>query len=211
MGNTDSGKFSTSGRGFPDVAAAGVAFNIVVDGRVEQVEGTSCASPTFASVIGLLNDELLSHGQAPLGFLNPWLYSDAASALNDITSGDNPGCFTNGFPATKGWDAVRSSPIIVNFPVIVFVLMRCDLGHWSWYPQLPQPSLCARLVERQSHDVSISHSVRSFLEQNVQLACRLHICTTYAIVYTIGISPSTYQCPLGLGVARPIVDVQQII
>jgi tripeptidyl-peptidase-1 len=37
----------------------------------------------------LLNDQLLTAGKKPLGFLNPWLYSTAASALNDITSGAN--------------------------------------------------------------------------------------------------------------------------
>jgi tripeptidyl-peptidase-1 len=28
------------------------------------------------------------------------------TGFNDITSGSNPGCNTNGFPATKGWDPV---------------------------------------------------------------------------------------------------------
>jgi tripeptidyl-peptidase-1 len=27
-------------------------------------------------------------------------------AFNDITSGNNPGCNTNGFSASKGWDPV---------------------------------------------------------------------------------------------------------
>jgi tripeptidyl-peptidase-1 len=49
---------------------------------------------------------LFQAGKSPLGFLNPWLYSTAASALNDITSGSNPGCNTNGFPAKAGWDPV---------------------------------------------------------------------------------------------------------
>ena len=29
-----------------------------------------------------------------------------AAAHNDITTGSNPGCGTNGFPATTGWDPV---------------------------------------------------------------------------------------------------------
>jgi len=48
-----------------------------------------------------------------LGFLNPLLYSLAAkgssvnqTGLTDIVSGNNPGCGTPGFNATKGWDPI---------------------------------------------------------------------------------------------------------
>ncbi|KAI0046849.1 family S53 protease [Auriscalpium vulgare] len=106
LGTTNSGKFNTSGRGFPDVAAIGVDVEIVNAGQTGTVDGTSCASPIFASVVSLLNDRLIAAGKPVLGFLNPFLYSTGASALNDITSGDNPGCNTNGFTATAGWDPV---------------------------------------------------------------------------------------------------------
>ncbi|KAI0264974.1 family S53 protease [Gloeopeniophorella convolvens] len=106
LGNTNSGKFNTSGRGFPDVAAAGTDVEIVFQGSSTPVDGTSCASPIFASVVSLLNDRLIAAGKPVLGFLNPFLYSTGASALNDITSGSNPGCNTNGFSATAGWDPV---------------------------------------------------------------------------------------------------------
>lgn len=49
----------------------------------------------------------ISEGKAPLGFLNPMLYSSGVAGLNDITSGSNPGCGTAGFTATAGWDPVR--------------------------------------------------------------------------------------------------------
>lgn len=106
LGGTNSGKYNASGRGYPDVSAQGSGFEVVVDGSIEGLDGTSCASPTFASVVSLLNDRLVAAGKSPLGFLNPFLYSTGASALNDITSGSNPGCNTNGFPAEKGWDPV---------------------------------------------------------------------------------------------------------
>ncbi|KAH9924392.1 peptidase S8/S53 domain-containing protein [Fomitopsis serialis] len=106
LGSTYSGLYNTSGRGFPDVATQAQDFEIVTGGSTETVSGTSCASPTFAAIISLLNDELIAAGKSPLGFLNPWLYSTAASALTDITSGDNPGCNTTGFSATTGWDPV---------------------------------------------------------------------------------------------------------
>ena len=41
-----------------------------------------------------------------LGFLNPFIYENAA-AFNDITTGSNSGCgFSGGWPAKEGWDAV---------------------------------------------------------------------------------------------------------
>ena len=89
QGSTNSGKFNTSGRGFPDVSAIGQVLEIVVDGSVEGVEGTSCSSPIFASIVALINDELASAGKPPLGFLNPFLYANP-SAFNDITSGEFP-------------------------------------------------------------------------------------------------------------------------
>jgi tripeptidyl-peptidase-1 len=107
LGTTNAGKFNTSGRGYPDVSAQGEDVEIVVDKKTEAVAGTSCSSPIFASVIALLNDQLIAAGKPRLGFLNPFLYSAAGqAALNDITTGDNPGCSTNGFPAKVGWDPV---------------------------------------------------------------------------------------------------------
>ncbi|CAE6432120.1 unnamed protein product [Rhizoctonia solani] len=106
IGTTYSGLYNTTGRGFPDVAAQGRSFQIVQKGSTTSVAGTSASAPAFAGVIALLNDYRLSQGKSPLGFLNPWLYSSAASALNDITSGSNPGCGTNGFTARAGWDPV---------------------------------------------------------------------------------------------------------
>ncbi|KAI0331649.1 subtilisin-like protein [Cubamyces sp. BRFM 1775] len=106
LGRTNAGLFNTTGRGYPDVAAQGENFQVVVGGRVGSVGGTSASSPTFAAVIALLNDFRLSRGKAPLGFLNPLIYSTGAAGFNDITSGSNPGCGTNGFTAGAGWDPV---------------------------------------------------------------------------------------------------------
>ena len=105
LGSTNSGKFNASGRGFPDVAAIGVDLEIIVGGQLGGVDGTSCSSPVFSSIVSLINDALIAEGKSPLGFLNPFLYANP-SAFNDITSGDNPGCNTNGFKAAKGWDPV---------------------------------------------------------------------------------------------------------
>ncbi|KAJ3362046.1 hypothetical protein HDU91_003590 [Kappamyces sp. JEL0680] len=104
LGNTYKGLFNPHGRAFPDVAAQGRRYRIVVRGETQPISGTSASCPTFAAVISNLNDFLLSRGRRPLGFLNPWLYSRARHALNDITTGSNPGCATSGFNATTGWD-----------------------------------------------------------------------------------------------------------
>ncbi|KAH9174179.1 hypothetical protein EDB89DRAFT_1849193, partial [Lactarius sanguifluus] len=59
-----------------------------------------------SGIISLLNDYRLSQGKRPLGFLNPWLYDGGLNGLNDIISGSNLGCNTNGFSAIVGWDPV---------------------------------------------------------------------------------------------------------
>ncbi|KAF7314956.1 Subtilisin-like protein [Mycena indigotica] len=105
LGTTFAGKFNASGRAFPDVSAQGQRVQIVQRGRTGTVAGTSCSSPIFASVIGLLNDELISAGKPVLGWLNPWIYANP-QMFNDITTGNNPGCGTSGFPAMAGWDPV---------------------------------------------------------------------------------------------------------
>ncbi|KAF9807690.1 hypothetical protein IEO21_08104 [Rhodonia placenta] len=106
---TYAGLYNPSGRAYPDVAAQGQFFNLFVGGVEGQIGGTSAASPTFAGLVSLLNDARLARGLAPLGFLNPLLYAIGAvfpDGFNDIVGGSNPGCGTEGFNATVGWDPV---------------------------------------------------------------------------------------------------------
>jgi tripeptidyl-peptidase-1 len=107
--------FNASGRATPDVAALGdVEFQIIYDGSPISIGGTSASSPTFASIISLLNDQQLNAGKSTLGYLNPWIYDTAAKspgAFWDVTVGDNEGkCGTKGvqcgFLCAPGWDAV---------------------------------------------------------------------------------------------------------
>ncbi|KAA1475846.1 family S53 protease [Dentipellis sp. KUC8613] len=107
LNGTYEGRYNASGRAFPDIAAMSEFVPIIWEGRVFEQAGTSAATPIFASIVGLLNAELLAAGKSTLGFLNPFLYSEAgATAFNDITAGSNPGCGGDGFPATAGWDPV---------------------------------------------------------------------------------------------------------
>ncbi|KAI1170146.1 tripeptidyl-peptidase [Nemania sp. FL0916] len=112
IGKTYSAYFNASNRGFPDVATQGASFAVVDKGRNALLSGTSASSPVFTGVVALLNAARKSQGLAPLGFLNPFLYANAA-AFTDITSGYGSGCsgnsaFRNGarWNATAGWDPV---------------------------------------------------------------------------------------------------------
>lgn len=114
--------FNATGRGFPDVAAQSVNYHVIDKGRDSAVQGTSAAAPTFNGIVTLLNSARLQAGQPTMGFLNPWLYSNASAAMNDVVTGASTGCDgqarfhgqPNGSPvipgaswaAAPGWDAV---------------------------------------------------------------------------------------------------------
>ncbi|KAH9059511.1 subtilisin-like protein [Lactarius vividus] len=106
LGNRHQGLYNASGRGIPDIAAQAVGARIFLNGNEREESGTSLATPVVAGIISLLNDWLISTGQDPLGFLNPWLYGRGLAALNDITEGSNLGCGMDGFSAIAGWDPV---------------------------------------------------------------------------------------------------------
>lgn len=70
IGDTYTGLYNASGRGYPDIAAQGQRFSIVWNGSVSPVDGTSCSTPTAAAVLALVNDALIAAGKSSLGFLN---------------------------------------------------------------------------------------------------------------------------------------------
>ncbi|KAH9174031.1 subtilisin-like protein [Lactarius sanguifluus] len=106
QGTQYSGLYNPEGRGIPDIAAQALDLPIFLRNAGMFVEGTSYSAPTVAGIISLLNDYLITNGRPPLGFLNIRLYDDGFAGLNDITSGSNPGCGTDGFSAVPGWDPV---------------------------------------------------------------------------------------------------------
>ncbi|KAH7883232.1 peptidase S8/S53 domain-containing protein [Phlebopus sp. FC_14] len=106
-------------RAYPDISANGANYVVAVDGQFELVYGTSCSSPVSGAIFTMINDARLAAGKSTIGFINPTIYSSSFSGLfNDITTGDNPGCGTNGFNATVGWDPVTGlgTP---NFPKLL--------------------------------------------------------------------------------------------
>ncbi|KAH9025026.1 subtilisin-like protein [Lactarius pseudohatsudake] len=106
LGPKYSGLYNPLGRAVPDIAAQAKDIPYFYKGGEDIFEGTSCSTPIVAGIISLLNDLRLSQGKSPLGFLNPWLYGGGLNGFNDIVSGSNPGCNTDGFSAVVGWDPV---------------------------------------------------------------------------------------------------------
>ncbi|RMY17954.1 hypothetical protein D0867_05667 [Hortaea werneckii] len=118
---TQGGLYNAAGRGYPDISAVGDNVVIINNGLPELIGGTSAAAPVFAAIINRINEERLAAGKKTVGFVNPTLYANP-SALHDITTGSNPGCNTQGFKVTQGWDPVTGlgTP---NYPALLKVFM----------------------------------------------------------------------------------------
>ena len=103
--------WNEKGRATPDVSALGTGYELLVDGQpMPGVGGTSASAPVFAAMVSRINEERLAAKQAPLGFLNPFLYANAG-AFTDVTLGDDKvgrggDPLPYGFVAAKGWDPV---------------------------------------------------------------------------------------------------------
>ncbi|KAI9823130.1 MAG: vesicle formation at the endoplasmic reticulum [Thelocarpon impressellum] len=114
LGDKWKGLYNPDGRGFPDISAQSANFQFINRGNLGSVGGTSASAPTVAGMVSLLNSARAAQGKAPLGFLNPFIYSQGKSALNDIVKGKSRGCtgvdIYSGLPTPfvpdAGWDAV---------------------------------------------------------------------------------------------------------
>jgi kumamolisin len=91
------------GRGVPDIAMSATNYFTRVDRSEGPSGGTSAVAPLMAALIALLNQAK----QKNVGFLNPFLYANAAKGVvNDITVGTNAIKNTvAGYNAGDGWDA----------------------------------------------------------------------------------------------------------
>ena len=117
--------YNNTGRGYPDISAVCNHFWIVNNLiPVPGVMGTSASTPTVAGIIGLLNDIRLQNNKPPMGFLNPFLYSNS-KALYDPTTGYNEGCGEpdRGFYALNGWDPVTGCGT-PNYPALVEAALK---------------------------------------------------------------------------------------
>ena len=125
-----SNKGSTTLRNAPDIAAeANFDNTTVIDGSFESgYGGTSYATPRWAGLIALANQQAVANGKSTLGFLNPSIYnigvgSSFTSDFHDIVSGNNkPSAGSgSGFNAVAGYDLVTGwgSP---NGPALIATL-----------------------------------------------------------------------------------------
>jgi len=116
-------RYNATGCGFPDVSAQAIDFTVIDGGEDITVAGTSCACPTFAGIVALLNDQRLRANKSTLGFLNPLFYKHP-EVFMDVTKGCNQGgqrCGEVGFAASEGWDPVTGlgSPDFAKMSALV--------------------------------------------------------------------------------------------
>ena len=102
-----------AGRGLPDVAAVAdprTGYKMRVFGQDGPNGGTSAATPLWAGLIALINQQLATMpGAKSVGYFNPLLYQSIGptSAFNDITEGTNDAHdnLDGAYTAGPGWDA----------------------------------------------------------------------------------------------------------
>jgi len=125
--------FNKTGRGYPDVSSIGTNYWMTLYNYTFPLgAGTSAASPTFAGVLSLLNQERLAQGFPAIGFANPLLYSIAATspdAFYDVTMGNNMCgegvcCPEGGFEATEGWDPVTGLGSVGDYQSLLLAVLR---------------------------------------------------------------------------------------
>jgi hypothetical protein len=108
---TSSNLASTTSRNIPDVAMEADFDNFNCNMGTCSVgwAGTSFASPRWAGFIALVNEQAEAGGEAPVGFINPWLYNtgqspEYGSEFHDVVSGENDYEPGYGFYAVPGYD-----------------------------------------------------------------------------------------------------------
>ncbi|MGZ3690362.1 MAG: S53 family peptidase, partial [Pseudobdellovibrio sp.] len=114
-------------RSYPDVAfnadpASGQAVYAESNGKAGWfvIGGTSMAAPQWSGFMALVGEARAKASKAPVGFINPIIYSlsaaDSAATFNDVTSGSN-GAFTSaaGWDAVTGLGSMNASPLLNLF------------------------------------------------------------------------------------------------
>ena len=110
-------------RSVPDVALDSdpeTGYAIYVSGAWHVYGGTSAAAPLWAGFTALVNQQRAAAGKAPIGFLNPTLYSIGESGLDtadfhDVTTGNNlyyPAL--PGYDSATGWGSFTGSALLAT-------------------------------------------------------------------------------------------------
>jgi kumamolisin len=86
------------------VSASATNYAVLVDGNAYSSGGTSAVAPLWSALVARLNQKMGKR----VGYLTPLLYLKAATALTNISVGNNavsePGYGTPGYNAAAGWD-----------------------------------------------------------------------------------------------------------
>ncbi|KAI9438396.1 subtilisin-like protein [Lactarius psammicola] len=100
LGSKYYGLYNPAGRGIPDISAQALQIFLISNNGRFLADGTSAAAPVGA------------HSASSI----PGCTATVRGGLNDIISGNNPGCGTDGFSAITGWDPVTGlgTPDFVN-------------------------------------------------------------------------------------------------
>jgi subtilase family serine protease len=88
-------------RGTPDIAAPMNAYDLYLDGFLQQIGGTSAAAPVMA---GVLARSIALTGTRPPQ-VNSVFYNNPG-AFYDFASGNDAGYIDTGYESTAGWDPV---------------------------------------------------------------------------------------------------------
>jgi tripeptidyl-peptidase-1 len=97
--------FNMEGRGYPDVAALGESYRVVLRGYPNRIHGTSVSTPIWASVLTLINEERLAAGKSTVGFVHQVLAGPPFSPVW-MMGGANRGRISMTIP--------RCSPILLT-------------------------------------------------------------------------------------------------
>lgn len=121
---------NVTSRGYPDVAFAGAAYEIISQGVPIVAYGTSASAPLFAAMLSLVNSERRASGRRPATNVVKRLYEAPSTLFTDVVVGNNycamgqPNtavCCPAGYDAGVGWDAVtgRGSVSLPNLRIIL--------------------------------------------------------------------------------------------
>ena len=112
---------STTYRNAPDVAAnSNWTYYVCADQTTctaNAYGGTSFAAPLWAGYMALVNQQAIANGNAPLGFINPLIYtlglsSGYGAAFHDVTSGSNGFTAIAGYDLATGWGSPNGAGLI---------------------------------------------------------------------------------------------------
>jgi kumamolisin len=98
------------GRGVPDIAMSATDYFVRVHSLDQPSGGTSAVAPLMSALVALLNQAKKKN----VGFLNPFLYDNAAKGVvTPVTSGTNAIAKTvKGYKAKNGWSACTGLGIL---------------------------------------------------------------------------------------------------